>query len=223
MNEKMRGVISAFVSWALGENRLTYDEESLYDRFARCALSAGTDGSHSRFAALLRRLADKGVAVRVLRDRWAFPDADVFVRLREHPEAPEVIIQDALLSLSRACHIGGFDILYREACITVPPKRMVIFSSGDEFYDLSADLRRFSGASIRLDAFVVPNPRAGTGRGIIRTEAEGFPCFLSDTARAEEDARWLVNSEWGKRTGFYGQRCLLEQMDQERIDDEMGL
>ncbi len=230
----MRGDTRKLVSWAFRENILTHEENELYRQYLRLSLEENSHRARSRFGDILKRLGSAGIAVRILDSCWTFPEADVFVRLREYPECPDIIIQDALKKKGIQCHAGGFDVLFQEACITVPPRRKVMFTDNRDFFEITADLRRFSGIVIRLNAFAVPSPDVhdteqndmqdtDISNGIRTMTVGGFDYACSTVLRAEAEAWWLVRSEWGKKTGLAGQQILLEQLKQERLDDEAGI
>lgn len=209
MDRKMAG---AFVSWALAEPDLTFRARVLYRQYCRItSKEAGDDRSKSQFRAMMGKLSSRGECVSLFRGCWTFPDAPVHVPLWASAEAPWVIVQDGLRSLGYVGNTGGFDVLFGEGDIHVPPKATVIFSNCPSFMRVSAELRSRAGAVLRIRCFVVPRKESVLSTGLVRRAVAGFPYRESSPERAYEEALWLTRSPYGGegKTGLAGQGSLL--------------
>lgn len=211
----MKGDTRNFLSFVLGGEQAAWTTGELFKIYCAETGREENDKAKTLFRGMMGRIAEQELAVSLFRGSWVFPDSEAMVRLFDHPEAPRIILSEGLRGVGYLSHTGGFEILYENQDITVPPRRAVIFSTCTSLIDVKAALVRRSGNGIYLDMAVVPRGNAGTGEGLeVRTSGK-FSGLFSTPSRAREEAYWLARSVWGARTGISGQECLLLEMDRE--------
>lgn len=210
-----KDIAKKFLSWAWRQRDLTFTTRFLYHQYCLLSGTGGSEKDKMRFRGLMGRLSSRGLCVSLFRGNHVFPDAEIHAKLWDHPEAPWVILQDSLKNSGYVSNLGGFDVLYNDVSITVPPKASVLFYNGSSFFEVSKKLRRQSGKSISIQCYVVPRREAASPRGIRKKEIEGFPYRESDPYRAYEEAEWLVRSKYGIKTGLAGQKMLLDEAQED--------
>lgn len=211
----MKGDTRNFLSAVLGGEQAAWTTGELFKIYCEETGREENEKNKTLFRGMMGRIAEQELAVSLFRGSWAFPDSEVMVRLFDHPEAPRIILSEALRGVGYPAHTGGFEILYENQDITVPPRKSIIFSTCMSLINVKAALVRRSGNGIYIDMAVVPKSDAGRGDGLeIRTSGK-FSGLFSTPLRAREEAYWLTRSVWGERTGMAGQECLLLEMDEE--------
>lgn len=206
-----RNFTEKFLSWAWSQPKPTFTTGLLYRQYCRLArVDEGTE-SDIRFRGFIGRLSSKGICVSLFHGCRVFPDSDVHMKLWEYSEAPWVILQDGLRNNGHISNRGGFDVLYENGNIDIPPVAPVLFSDGTSFFRVSRKLRRQDGESLLIQAYVIPRYGAKSSQGIIEKGIEGLPYRESLPYRAYEEAEWLMRSKYGIKTGIVKQKHLLDK------------
>lgn len=122
----------------------------------------------------------------------------------------------------------------------VPPKRSVLRRLGNpELVERIAAFRALldelpGSKTLKLDTLIIPleeimdgMPQGGTGgplqeEDILTGNAACLPYRYSTVPRAMEEAKALVASKVGRELGFASYNILIQQIEQENIEDEIG-